>query len=228
MSLLGSARVLLVEDEIEIARVVLSYLREAGYTARHALNGAEAMRLFNAEPHQLIILDWMLPDTDGVSLCKQIRRSSNVPVLMLTAKDAESDKVEALEAGADDYVTKPFSSAELIARCKALLRRSHSKTPGARTITWGDSVVLDAATRKAELHGDPISLAPKEFDLLWAVMEAEGAVLDRKDLLENVWGYTYYGDTRTVDVHVRQLRRKLGDACPIETVWGKGYRLREA
>lgn len=230
LTLSGAPRILLVEDEHEIARISLGYLKEAGYVVRHAATGEDAIRLLKAEPVQLILLDVMLPDTDGIALARKIRNSdshSNVPIIMLTALNSEEDLIKGLDVGADDYITKPFSANELLARVNAILRRVHAKKPGNRTLTWGkdDRLKLDAATRVATLDGKKISLAPKEFDLLWAIMDADGAVLDRNTLLQDVWGYTYIGDTRTVDVHVRQLRKKLDDACPIDTVWGKGYQL---
>ncbi len=232
-TLTGAARILLVEDEHEMARVSLAYLRDAGYVVRHAATGADAMRLLQAEPVQMVLLDVMLPDMSGFEVAQKIRKSdkhSNVPIIMLTALNAENDMIQGLEGGADDYMTKPFSAPELLARISAMLRRAHSRKPGVKTLTWGanDRLKLDSVTQTATLDGAEIRLAPKEFALLWAIMEAEGAVLDRDTLLQDVWGYTFYGDTRTVDVHVRQLRKKLADACPIDTVWGQGYRLRKA
>lgn len=224
----SAPRVLLVEDDLDIAQIVMAYLRDANYVVRHATAGDEAMRLFKLEPVQVVVLDLMLPgDMDGFAIAAQIRKSSNVPIMMLTARDAEEDKIKALsEVGVDDYMTKPLSPGEFLARVKALLRRSHAKKPGVKLQTAMDGrLVLDGVTRQVKLDDEKIGLAPKEFDLLWAIIEADGAVLEREELLENVWNYTYHGDTRTVDVHVRQLRRKIGDDAPIETVWGKGYRL---
>jgi DNA-binding response OmpR family regulator len=177
----------------------------------------------------LIVLDLMLPDIDGIEVTKRIRQTSDVPILMLTARDEDVDKIIGLEVGADDYLTKPFNPRELVARVKSILRRA---TPDRRDreteiITHGD-LTVDAGRREVRVGDDEIQLAPKEFDLLWELLDHRGLVLTRDQLLERVWGYTFAGDTRTVDVHVRQLRRKLGDASPIVTVWGVGYKVSPA
>jgi DNA-binding response OmpR family regulator len=171
----------------------------------------------------------MLPDMDGIEVCRRIRRRSDVPILMLTARDEDVDKIIGLEVGADDYLTKPFNPRELVARVKSILRRS---TPDRReiasaTLTHGD-LNIDAGRREVKVGDEEIKLAPKEFDLLWELLDHRGLVLTRDQLLERVWGYTFAGDTRTVDVHVRQLRRKLGEASPIVTVWGVGYKVSPA
>jgi DNA-binding response OmpR family regulator len=166
----------------------------------------------------------MLPDLDGLEVCRRIRETSTLPVLMLTARDDDLDKIAGLEVGADDYLTKPFNPRELVARVRAILRRSAGKTkPDSGILQHGD-LVLDAGRRECRVGDTEIRLAPKEFDLLWELLDHKGLVLTRDQLLERVWGYTFAGDTRTVDVHVRQLRRKLGDAAPIVTVWGIGYK----
>jgi two-component system alkaline phosphatase synthesis response regulator PhoP len=231
-TLTGKPRILLVEDEPEMARISQGYLREAGYVVRHAATGADALRIFEAEPLQLVVLDIGLPDMSGFEIARRIRtgrKYSNVPIIMLTALDDEKDKVRGLEIGADDYVTKPFSAPELVARIGAMLRRAHARKPDVQTLTWGnrDQLKLDSVTRQATLDGKPVALAPKEFDLLWGIMEAKGAVLDRDTILREIWHFPFYTDTRTIDVHVRQLRKKLGDNSPIDTVWGQGYRLRQ-
>jgi DNA-binding response OmpR family regulator len=171
----------------------------------------------------------MLPDIDGVEVCKQIRQSSDLPVLMLTARDEDVDKIIGLEVGADDYMTKPFNPRELVARVRAILRRAAPERASRESavITHGD-LSIDAGRREARVGEEEIQLAPKEFDLLWELLDHRGLVLTRDQLLERVWGYTFAGDTRTVDVHVRQLRRKLGDASPIVTVWGVGYKVSPA
>jgi two-component system, OmpR family, alkaline phosphatase synthesis response regulator PhoP len=166
----------------------------------------------------------MLPDLDGMEVCRRIRETSTLPVLMLTARDDDLDKIAGLEVGADDYLTKPFNPRELVARVRAILRRSAARTrPDGSVLRHGD-LVLDAGRRECKVGETEIRLAPKEFDLLWELLDHRGFVLTRDQLLERVWGYTFAGDTRTVDVHVRQLRRKLGDAAPIVTVWGIGYK----
>jgi DNA-binding response OmpR family regulator len=218
--------VLVVEDEASIASFVALYLKNAGYTVRTATTGGEALAQVNAQLPDMIVLDLMLPDIDGIEICKRIRQRSDVPILMLTARDEDVDKIIGLEVGADDYLTKPFNPRELVARVKAILRRA---TPERRelesaVLRHGD-LTIDAGRREAKVGDEEIQLAPKEFDLLWELLDHRGLVLTRDQLLERVWGYTFAGDTRTVDVHVRQLRRKLGDASPIVTVWGVGYKV---
>src|ERR687897_167238 len=221
--------VLVVEDESSIASFVSLYLKNAGYTVRTAANGSEALTQSAKGDASLIILDLMLPDIDGIEVCRRIRKTSDVPILMLTARDEDVDKIIGLEVGADDYLTKPFNPRELVARVKSILRRA---TPDRReiadtTIRHGD-LKIDAGRREVRVGDEEIQLAPKEFDLLWELLDHKGLVLTRDQLLERVWGYTFAGDTRTVDVHVRQLRRKLGDASPIVTVWGVGYKVSPA
>src|SRR6187200_2291242 len=225
MPLNAPQTVLVVEDEASIASFVSLYLKNAGYDVHVAETGEDA--LTKAEGHQpsLIILDLMLPDIDGIEVCRRIRKSSDVPILMLTARDEDVDEIIGLEVGADDYLTKPFNPRELVARVKSILRRA---TPERRQqesaqLQHGD-LKIDAGRREVFVGEDEIQLAPKEFDLLWELLDHKGLVLTRDQLLERVWGYTFAGDTRTVDVHVRQLRRKLGDAAPIVTVWGIGYK----
>src|ERR671910_898324 len=173
--------VLVVEDEASIASFVSLYLKNAGYEVRAASNGADALASVQKEQPSLIVLDLMLPDIDGIEICRRIRQKYDIPILMLTARDEDVDKIIGLEVGA-----------------------------GRREVKVGD---------------DEVQLAPKEFDLLWELLDHRGLVLTRDQLLERVWGYTFAGDTRTVDVHVRQLRRKIGEACPIVTVWGVGYKV---
>src|SRR6187401_3368020 len=218
--------VLVVEDESSIASFVSLYLKNAGYSVRTAANGTEALTQAAKGDLTLIVLDLMLPDIDGIEVCRRIRKSSDVPILMLTARDEDVDKIIGLEVGADDYLTKPFNPRELVARVKSILRRStpDRKDVASAVIRHGD-LCVDAGRREAKVGDEEIKLAPKEFDLLWELLDHRGLVLTRDQLLERVWGYTFAGDTRTVDVHVRQLRRKLGDASPIVTVWGVGYKV---
>ncbi len=218
--------VLVVEDETSIASFVALYLKNAGYKIRTVGSGTEALEGVSAERPDLIVLDLMLPDIDGIEVCRRIRRSSDVPILMLTARDEDVDKIIGLEVGADDYLTKPFNPRELVARVKSILRRSvpERREMETKQITHGD-LEIDAGRREVRVGEDEVQLAPKEFDLLWELLDHRGIVLTRDQLLERVWGYTFAGDTRTVDVHVRQIRRKLGDASPIVTVWGVGYKV---
>jgi DNA-binding response OmpR family regulator len=221
--------VLVVEDESSIASFVSLYLKNAGYGVKTAATGGEGLALAASESPALIVLDLMLPDIDGIEVCKRIRQRSDVPILMLTARDEDIDKIVGLEVGADDYLTKPFNPRELVARVKSVLRRAapEQRHPEAEVLRHGD-LCVDAGRREARVGDTEVQLAPKEFDLLWELLDHRGLVLTRDQLLERVWGYTFAGDTRTVDVHVRQLRRKLGDASPIVTVWGVGYKVSPA
>jgi len=217
--------VLVVEDEASIASFVALYLKNAGYDVATVGNGAEALAAVERDHPALIVLDLMLPDIDGIEICRRVRQKSDVPILMLTARDEDVDKIIGLEVGADDYMTKPFNPRELVARVKSILRRAgpERKERESEVIQHGD-LVIDAGRREVKVREQEIQLAPKEFDLLWELLDHRGLVLTRDQLLERVWGYTFAGDTRTVDVHVRQLRRKLGEAAPIVTVWGIGYK----
>ncbi len=226
MSARDPQTILVVEDEQGIASFVAAYLRKEGFAVQVTGSGRDALSLVASQQPSLVVLDLMLPDLDGLEVCRRIRQASDLPVLMLTARDDDLDKIAGLEVGADDYLTKPFNPRELVARVKAILRRSaHASRPGAGggVLRHGD-LVLDAGRRECRVGEREIRLAPKEFDLLWELIDHRGLVLTRDQLLERVWGYTFAGDTRTVDVHVRQLRRKLGDASPIVTVWGIGYK----
>jgi DNA-binding response OmpR family regulator len=219
-------KVLVVEDEASIASFVSLYLTNAGYLVQTVGSGQEGLDKADSEKPDLIVLDLMLPDVDGIEVCRRIRQSSEIPILMLTARDEDVDKIIGLEVGADDYLTKPFNPRELVARVKSILRRSVPERRELETkqLKHGD-LEIDAGRREVRVAGTEIQLAPKEFDLLWELLDHRGLVLTRDQLLERVWGYTFAGDTRTVDVHVRQLRRKLGDASPIVTVWGVGYKV---
>jgi DNA-binding response OmpR family regulator len=225
----SSPNVLVVEDEASIASFVSLYLKNAGYAVRTAPTGSEALSQVTAQEPSLIVLDLMLPDIDGIEVCRRIRKSSDVPILMLTARDEDVDKIIGLEVGADDYLTKPFNPRELVARVKSILRRAAPAREERESaqLRHGD-LVIDAGRREVHVGEEEIQLAPKEFDLLWELLDHRGLVLTRDQLLERVWGYTFAGDTRTVDVHVRQLRRKLGEASPIVTVWGVGYKVSPA
>jgi two-component system alkaline phosphatase synthesis response regulator PhoP len=221
--------VLVVEDEASIASFVALYLKNAGYKVKAVASGGDALAQVEAEQPALIVLDLMLPDMDGIEVCRRLRQRRDIPILMLTARDEDIDKIIGLEVGADDYMTKPFNPRELVARVKSILRRS---TPARRDsesaqIQHGD-LRIDSGRREVHVGDEEIQLAPKEFDLLWELLDHRGLVLTRDQLLERVWGYTFAGDTRTVDVHVRQVRRKLGDASPIVTVWGVGYKVAPA
>ena len=218
--------ILVVEDEPSIASFVGMYLEKAGFAVRKAETGAGAIEQADAEAPSLVILDLMLPDLDGIDVCRRIRQRSDVPILMLTARDDDIDKIIGLEVGADDYLTKPFNPGELVARVKSVLRRANPERRELQSASLQHGELrIDAGRREVTVAGEEVQLAPKEFDLLWELLDHRGLVLTRDQLLERVWGYTFAGDTRTVDVHVRQIRRKLGDASPIVTVWGVGYKV---
>jgi DNA-binding response OmpR family regulator len=223
----GAQTILVVEDEASIASFVSLYLKNAGYDVRAVSTGSAALTHVAAETPALIILDLMLPDLDGIEICRRVRKTSDVPILMLTARDEDVDKIIGLEVGADDYLTKPFNPRELVARVKSVLRRSapDRRSDRAEQELHHGELSINAGRREVKVGEEEIQLAPKEFDLLWELLDHKGLVLTRDQLLERVWGYTFAGDTRTVDVHVRQLRRKLGDASPIVTVWGVGYKV---
>jgi DNA-binding response OmpR family regulator len=214
--------VLLVEDEPSVGELVRGYLAKDGYSVVWARTGEDALVELSRHPVRLVLLDIGLPGKDGFDVCREIRARSRVPIMMLTARDEEPDKVVGFELGADDYVTKPFSPRELVARMKAVLRRSESQQQG-DIVELGD-VVLDRESRDVTVAGRLVELTAKEFDLLAYFISNSGAVLSRDLLLDRVWGITYPGGTRTVDVHVAQLRRKLARPDLIRTLRGAGYK----
>jgi DNA-binding response OmpR family regulator len=222
-----SGSVLVVEDEQSIADLARAYLARDGYSVVWVRSGEEALAEIGRTPVRLVVLDIGLPgEIDGFEVCRRLRARSNVPILILSARGDEIDRVAGLEAGADDYVPKPFSPRELVARVKAILRRAPERAAGehGETLTAGD-VVLEHPSRSVAAGGEPVKLTAREFDLLAALLAHPGVVLSRDRLLELVWGGAYPGGTRTVDVHVAQLRRKLGRPDLIETVRGVGYRV---
>ncbi len=218
--------VLVVEDDPNIADLLDLYLRQAGYRVYQAPSGERALELLEAQRPKIIILDIGLPgELDGFGVCRHIRATSDVPVLFLTARDDEIDRVLGLELGADDYVTKPFSPREIVARVKAILRRTEAAGREPPAIHEVGNTVIDVGRREVTNPSGVVALAAREFDLLQFMCDNRGLALSRRQLLDGVWGSDWTGDDRTVDVHVRQLRKKLGDNLPIETVWGVGYRL---
>lgn len=217
--------ILIVDDEPHIVELIRLYLQNEGYSVAAASDGSKALEQAKALQPALVILDLMLPALSGWDVCRQLRETSQVPIIMLTARTDDVDKIVGLELGADDYVTKPFNPRELVARVKAVIRRSARARAGGEPLRAG-SLVIDSQRREASLAGEPIELRPKEFDLLLTLAEHCGLVLSREQLLDLVWGYEFYGDTRTVDVHVAHVRSKLtDDTVRIETVWGVGYKL---
>ena len=219
---------MVVEDDPNIADLLDLYLRQAGFRVLQAATGERGLELVASASPRLVVLDLGLPGAvDGIEVCRRVRgaeHTAGLPILMLTARDGEVDRVLGLEMGADDYVTKPFSPREIVARVHAILRRADGVKPATTVLRVG-GVEVDVGRREARVDGAVVALAAREFDLLRHLAEHEGIVLSRRQLIEGVWGADCYGDDRTVDVHVRQLRKKLGDALPLTTVWGVGYRL---
>ena len=218
-------RILVVDDEANIVELLRLYLEKEGFAVIAARDGDEALALHLRHDPDLVILDLMLPKKDGFDVCREIRRRGETPIIMLTARSDDVDSIVGLELGADDYVTKPFNPRALVARVKAILRRTTATASGARPIEVGE-LRLDARRREAMVGERRLDLRAREFDLLIALARDPGVVLTRDGLLEDVWGTDFPGETRTVDVHVGELRKKLGDdGPPIETVRGVGYRL---
>jgi DNA-binding response OmpR family regulator len=217
--------ILVVEDDPNIADLVELYLRRDGFLVQQAADGDTALRRIRERHPQLVVLDLGLPGTiDGLEVCRQVRATSDLPIIMLTARDDEIDRVLGFELGADDYVTKPFSPRELVSRVKAVLRRAEGLSRRPPAVLRFDSLEVDTGRREARVDGKPVALATREFDLLQYLCENRGLALTRRQLLDGVWGADWIGDDRTVDVHVRQLRKKLGESIPLDTVWGVGYR----
>jgi DNA-binding response OmpR family regulator len=214
--------ILLVEDEESLASLVVAYLEREGYRVDAVGSGGEALEAIESQKIRLVVLDLNLPDMDGLDVCKRMRIRSSVPIVMLTARDDEADRLAGLGAGADDYIGKPFSPRELVARMQAVLRRTEQHWED-HTLALGD-VVLQRDAHEVTVGGAAVTLRPKEFDLLAFLLQNRGVVVSRELLLERVWGFDYAGGTRTVDVHVAQLRRKLGRPELIETVRGAGYK----
>jgi len=216
--------VVVVEDDPHIADLVDLYLRREGYRVLLATDGEKGLEIFKQEDPWIVILDVGLPGTrDGFDVCREIRSLSSVPVLFLTARDDEVDRILGLELGADDYLVKPFSPRELVARVRAILRRTREGPAPQEIVAVGD-LEVDLRRREARQRGAVVALTTREFDLLAFLANNLGLALSRQQLLDGVWGSDWYGDERTVDVHVAQLRKKLGSDLPLATVWGVGYR----
>lgn len=224
-------RILLVEDERTLAKALKFNLEKEGFSVETAFDGEEALNAMSGGEPDLVILDLMLPKIDGYEVCRSIRRSSDIPIIMLTARDEDIDKILGLELGADDYMTKPFNVRELLARIKAILRRTvQQTTAGIQIIKTGD-LQIDSVRRKVTIKGREVALTAKEYAMLLFLASNPGKVYSREQLLGEVWGDDYSGDIRTVDVHIRHLREKIeefpADPDLILTVWGTGYKFRE-
>jgi DNA-binding response OmpR family regulator len=219
-----SGTVVVIEDDPHIADLVDLYLRRDGFRVLLAQDGEQGLRLVEQEDPWIVVLDVGLPgDLNGFDVCRRIRSKRNTPVLFLTARDDEVDRILGLELGADDYLVKPFSPRELVARVRAILRRTRDSVPPQDVVSLGD-LEVDFRRREARRLGKVVALTTREFDLLAYLSGNIGLALSRQQLLDGVWGAGWYGDERTVDVHVAQLRKKLGDSLPLATVWGVGYR----
>ncbi|HJX37272.1 MAG TPA: response regulator transcription factor [Anaerolineae bacterium] len=224
------SRVLVVDDDPGIVKLVRAYLEQAGYSVLTAQEGKKALHIARHDKPDLVILDLMLPEMDGWDVCRALRKESDVPIIMLTARVEESDKLIGLELGADDYVTKPFSPRELVARVRSVLRRAQGMPPKPERISLGE-ITIDLSRHSVEVAGQPVELTPTEFDLLATLMEDPGRAFTRSQLLESVQGYAYDGYERTIDVHVKNLRQKIGEDAGspqrIKTVYGIGYKFED-
>jgi len=220
-------RILVVDDDKNILQLIKLYLEKEGFEVVEAMRGDDGLKLFDSQPPNLVMLDIMLPGMDGWQVCREIRKTSNIPILMITAKDETFDKVLGLELGADDYITKPFDPKELIARTKAVLRRSQTSAPPEKSVKY-PNLNINMTNYTITSRGIEIDMPPKEIELLFYLSTHPGKVFTRDQLLEHVWGYDYYGDSRTVDVHVKRIREKLEGSdeygWQIKTVWGVGYK----
>lgn len=222
----GKIKIMIVDDDTHIAELISLYLNKEGYETKEVTNGRKAVEEFPTLSPHLVLLDLMLPEMDGYQVCREIRKISAVPIIMLTARGETFDKVLGLELGADDYVVKPFEPKELVARVKAVLRRYESKEGNpARQIVL-PNLTVNHSTFTVTYHGKELDMPPKEFELLHFLATHPGQVFTREQLLDQIWGYDFMGDTRTVDVHIKRLREKMtmDDVWSIKTVWGVGYK----
>lgn len=218
---MATKKILIVEDESRMRRLISDYLKREGYSIIEAEDGKKAMEIFNADEIDLIVLDIMMPEYDGWTVCREIRKTSKTPIIMLTARSEESDELFGFELGADEYITKPFSPKVLVARVKALLRRTYVED----TKLSYDGLEIDINGHRVFMDGKEIEMTPKEYELLYFMVQNQGTALTREQILNGVWGYDYYGDLRTVDTHIKRLRIKMkSKSSYIQTVRGLGYR----
>lgn len=224
----GKQRILIADDDANIAELISLYLMKEGYETKKAGDGREALRMVQSFSPDLIILDIMMPEMDGYEVCREVRKSSSIPIIMLTAKGETFDKVLGLELGADDYMVKPFDTKELVARVKAVLRRLENKETNAKKLSF-ENLMINLSNYSVTYREQNIEMPPKELELLFYLASHPNQVFTREQLLNQIWGYEYYGDTRTVDVHIKRIREKLGSdeehpKWSIKTVWGVGYK----
>ncbi len=224
-------KMLIADDNENIAQILENYAKINGFEAVLAYDGEQALRLFEREKPDIILLDVMMPKLDGFSVCRRIREKSSVPIIMITAKTDDFDRIMGLDIGADDYVVKPFSPAEVMARVRAVMRRVDDGSDKERKSLSIKNLTVDISNYTVTIGGEEVTLTKKEIEILWVMIKAPGRVFTRNDLLDCVWGYEYFGDHRTVDTHIKRLRSKIEQAGPqgwsIETVWGVGYKLVE-
>ncbi|MCH3914622.1 MAG: response regulator transcription factor [Acidaminococcaceae bacterium] len=222
-------KVLVADDEAQIRNILSIYLKKAGFEVVEAADGAEALVKVQSDKPDIIVLDIMMPVMDGLEVCKQVRKISDIPIIMLTAKDEDDDRILGLEIGADDYITKPFNTREVVARVNAVLRRSGQTiaATGKQVLEFPD-LMINLSEYRVVAFGKEVTFTAKEMELLWCLASHPGIVFSRNQLLETIWGYTYYGDTRTVDTHIKRVRHKLNipkdSKWDILTVWGVGYK----
>lgn len=219
--------ILVIDDEERIRHLVRMYLENEGFTVEEAENGREALEKFRKGSYALLIIDLMMPEVDGWHVCREVRRVSAIPIIMLTARGEEFDRVLGLELGADDYLVKPFSTKELVARVKALLRRTNGNVLGSLSALVFGKLQIEKEKHRVMIGEEMVTLTPREFELLYFLAKNPGRVFSREQLMETVWGYDFYGDARTVDTHVKKLREKLADPevkSMLATVWGVGYK----
>ncbi|NLM13946.1 MAG: response regulator transcription factor [Epulopiscium sp.] len=218
-------KILIVDDDVHIAELISLYLNKEGYETKEVYSGKSALQAFSSFAPHLVLLDIMLPEIDGYDVCREIRKMSNIPIIMLTAKGETFDKVLGLELGADDYIVKPFEPKELVARVKAVLRRYEPREESGKKIIV-PNLTIDLGNYSVTYHGKQMELPPKELELLYFLASNPNQVFTREQLLDRIWGYDYIGDTRTVDVHIKRIREKLNqkETWSIKTVWGVGYK----
>lgn len=220
---MSTIQILVVDDESRMRKLVKDFLQREGYAVLEAGDGVEALEIFYKQKVDLIILDVMMPNMDGWQVCREVRRDSQVPIIMLTARSEERDELQGFELGVDEYISKPFSPRILVARATALLKRVYGEESGEKAVAGG--VELDKAAHQVRVDGTVVDLSYKEFELLAYFLENQGIALSREKILNNVWNYDYFGDARTIDTHVKKLRSKLGDKGNyIRTIWGMGYK----
>lgn len=221
------ARILIADDDKQIRQLLALYFEKEGFEVVEAADGEEALRRYEESKPQLLLLDVMMPRQDGLEVCRRVRHLSAVPIILLTARGEDDDRINGLELGADDYVSKPFNPREVVARVKAVLRRSQRSWSEEESLQYGE-LEINLAARSVRLAGQKVELTAKEMELLWYLAKHPGRAFSREQLLEAVWGYDYFGDTRTVDTHIKRLRQKTaggqGGTWDIRTVWGVGYK----